>query len=72
MPARQKQEEESLGYYLLTFLAGLDASRDCEPEPADGEDYLVPQVHELVLHLDGPLPALPPPVSAGDSHRYRP
>lgn len=59
---------------ILTFLAlGLDAGGDDEPEPPDGEDHLVPPVHELVLHLDGPLPALLPPVPApNESHRYLP
>lgn len=73
LPARHEFKDGVLRLLILTFIAGLEASGDHEPEPLDREDYPVPRVHELVLHFGGPLLALLPPLPApGNPHGCRP
>jgi hypothetical protein len=36
---------------VLTIFASLYASRNCKPNTPDWEKHLVPQIHQLFLHL---------------------
>lgn len=70
----ERQTETETSVHIITVFAGLDASGDGEPETADGENNLLPQLHQIILLYNYLcLPPFLPPISAidtGDSHGY--
>lgn len=52
-----------------TVFASFDSSGNGEPDFPDGEDHLVPKLHEFFLDLN--FPPTPLPLSADESERNR-
>ncbi|GKV09653.1 hypothetical protein SLEP1_g21120 [Rubroshorea leprosula] len=64
-----KNRDRAGGKRARTAFASLDASGNGEPDSPDGEDHLMPPLHELFLDLNLPLVLLP--LSADESERNR-